>query len=93
MVSFMEPVSLNMQNSACQAVCAVAVRFCGPDGLECLMEKFRTSQIVLFVLALLVAGAVVSWGTKALLERYVLYDASDPLQKGGLSPTRRIGPR
>jgi hypothetical protein len=43
--------------------------------------KFITRQIVLFVLALLVAGAVISWGTKIIFEAYVLNDASDPLQK------------
>jgi hypothetical protein len=56
------------------------------------MGDFSTRQIVLFVIALLVAGALTAWGTTYVLERFVLVDLSDPLTKqGGLSPAQEIG--
>jgi hypothetical protein len=56
------------------------------------MGDFSTRQVVLLVVALLIAGALTAWGTTYVLERFVLGDPSDPLTKqGGLSPDQAIG--
>ena len=56
------------------------------------MEGFTPRQIVFFIAAMLVAGAVTAWGTTYVLERFVLSDPTDPLTKhGGLSPGQRLG--
>jgi hypothetical protein len=39
----------------------------------------------------MIAGALTAWGTKAVLDRYVLYDPNDPLIKqGGLSQQQDV---
>jgi hypothetical protein len=55
------------------------------------MEDFTRRQLALFVIALLIAGALVSLGTVTVLQKFVLNDPTDPITKqGGLSPSQDI---
>jgi hypothetical protein len=55
------------------------------------MEKFTPRQIALLVVALLFAGVLTAWGTTYVLERFVVGDRSDPVNRqGGLSPQQDI---
>ena len=54
------------------------------------MDRFTGRQIVLFVIAFVIAGAIVSMGYHLHLRKVVIIgDPNDPLNRqGGLSPAR-----
>ena len=54
------------------------------------MDRLTGQQIVLFVIAFVIAGAIASMGTIYILRKVVIVvDPNDPLNRqGGLSPAR-----
>jgi hypothetical protein len=55
------------------------------------MEYLTTRQIVMFVIVLLIGGALTAWATVFLVQKYVAEDPNDPLaRQGGLSPAQSI---
>jgi hypothetical protein len=58
------------------------------------MDVFTPRQIALLVFALIVAGALTAWGTTYVLERFVVGDRSDPVNRqGGLLPSQAVSKR
>jgi hypothetical protein len=56
------------------------------------MEFLTTRQIVMFVIALLIGGALTVWGTVFVVDRYVLEKSDDPpTRQGGLLPSQSTG--
>ena len=56
------------------------------------MEFLTTRQIVMFVIALLIAGALTVWGAVFLVDRYLLEKPDDPpTRQGGLLPSQSTG--
>jgi len=54
------------------------------------LESLSTPQMIGWIVALLVGGALTAWGT-ILTTRYMLADFTDPLTKqGGLSPAQDV---
>jgi hypothetical protein len=47
------------------------------------MEDLTGRQIALFVAALIIVGALVSWGKLSVLQKLVLNDSTDPITKQG----------
>jgi hypothetical protein len=56
------------------------------------MESLTTRQIVMFVIALLIAGALTVWGTVFVVDRYLLENPDGtPARQGGLLPPQSTG--
>jgi hypothetical protein len=56
------------------------------------MEDITTRQIVMFVIALLIAGALTVWGTVFVVDRYLLENPDGtPTRQGGLLPPQSTG--